>query len=57
MSNIVDLKKKPLGLLKCERQPDETVKLTFNRPLTTEELDFFHQTSERTAFLMRGLDP
>lgn len=32
-----------------------SVYIKFNRRLSQDEFDFFRETSERTAFLMRGL--
>lgn len=58
MTNVVKFKKEPLELLRSVRvgSPNtHTIQLEFNRELTKGEFEFFYETCERTAFLMRGI--
>ena len=59
MSNVVPLKKhhvEPLVIEFGKNHPSQgSAFLQFNRGLTDEEWQFFLETCQRTAFLMRGL--
>jgi hypothetical protein len=58
MSNVVDLKKpgkQPLEIIGGDAPGKPVVSIQFNRALTPAEWDFFYETCQRTAFLMRGL--
>lgn len=49
------LKPTPLDIM-LATSADGVVSLTFNRALTTEEFEFFYETSVRTVHLMRGIE-
>ncbi|MEJ1172643.1 hypothetical protein WA845_00215 [Agrobacterium sp. CMT1] len=56
MSNVVSLKKPDLLAERGWNKPENSeCVIGFNRPLTQEEWQFFYETAQRTAFLMRGL--
>lgn len=59
MSNVVPLKKQPIEPLIIEFGKNHPAQgsafLQFNRGLTVAEWEFFIETAQRTAFLMRGL--
>lgn len=59
MSNVVPLKKQPYEPIIIEfgkNHPSHgSAFLQFNRGLTDAEWEFFLETAQRTAFLMRGL--
>lgn len=56
MTNVVAIKKPELLTERGFNRPEscECV-IGFNRPLSQEEWEFFYETAQRTAFLMRGM--